>query len=78
MSLNVLQKKPCTGSCTNCPRTARRTSTCDARAACPGYGTSANCPPLIVLAVHECLNAALNLAQPNLAPAFPVRRAAHA
>ncbi len=74
MSLHILKSsnspKPCTGGCANCPRTAKRTAGCDPRSACPGYGTSSSCPPLIVLAVHECLNAALNLAQPNLTVAF--------
>jgi hypothetical protein len=78
MSLNVLQSKACAGTCTNCPRTAKRAVTCDPRSACPGYGTSSSCPPLIVLAVHECLNAAWNLAQLNRNPDITALRAAHA
>ena len=70
MSFHVLQStRACSGTCTNCPRTAKRT-TCDRSAPCPGYGASTACPPLIVLAVHEVLSAALQLAQPQLAPAF--------
>jgi hypothetical protein len=60
MSLKVLQSvlpsAPCTNACINCPRTAARRKSCDVHSPCPGYGTSANCPPLIVIAVHECLN----------------------
>lgn len=69
MPLNILQKKSCTNTCANCSRTAKRTG-CDPHASCPGYGTSTACPPLIVLAVHECLKAAYNLPQPQLSSAF--------
>ncbi|MBS1799941.1 MAG: hypothetical protein JSS95_08970 [Acidobacteria bacterium] len=66
MTLRVLQPGSCANACANCPRTAAlRRKACDPHAACPGYGTSASCPPLIVLAVHECFNAALSLSQPG-------------
>jgi len=49
---NALQTKTCEGACTNCP--SLRRAQCDGHGACPGYGTSESCPPLIVLAVMEC------------------------
>ena len=58
MSLKVLQSTHCTKACTNCRRTAVRRKICDGHSPCPGYGTRANCPPLIVIAVHGCLDLA--------------------
>jgi hypothetical protein len=58
MSLNVLQPAACANACINCARTTVRRKSCDGHSPCTGYGTSANCPPLIVIAVHECLNLA--------------------
>ena len=58
MNFRVLQSRSCAGACADCSRRSPRIH-CDGHAPCPGYGTSANCPPLIVLAVQECLN--LNL-----------------
>lgn len=75
MNLRVLPSSDCTHTCATCRRaTAPHKRDCDSHMACRGYGSSANCPPLIVLAVHECLNAALEIAQPALTPL----RTAHA
>lgn len=59
MALTVLQSAPCAGACKACSRRSPRLH-CDAHTACPGYGSSPNCPPLIVLAVQECLNLTLS------------------
>jgi len=58
MTLRVLQSGPCTSACAECSHRSPRLN-CDGHNPCPGYGTSSSCPPLIVLAVHECLD--LNL-----------------
>jgi len=68
MPLTILQKTSCVNSCANCPRLAKR-SACDPHAACPGYGSSDTCYPLIVLAVHEYLAAAFQLSPSLLRPA---------
>jgi|GEM_PF-2133747 len=49
----VLQSSTCTKACPNCPNARRSQTNCDGHSACAGYGTSANCPPLVVLAVVE-------------------------
>jgi hypothetical protein len=42
-------------TCDACSRIApAQHHDCDGHAPCPGYGSSADCPPLIVLAVQEC------------------------
>lgn len=62
MKLSILETKPCSGTCRECSRRSPRLH-CDSHTPCPGYGTSFSCPPLIVLAVHECLD--LNLLDLN-------------
>lgn len=52
MSFKILQASSCTQACLNCPNANRKR--CDGSSVCSGYATSANCPPLIVLAVIEC------------------------
>ncbi len=75
MPFRVLQSAPCSKACANCPNSLRSLQTCNEHTACKGYGTSANCPPLIVFAVLEC--ARIALAAANL-PAFGSMRGAHA
>ena len=58
MNFRVLQSKSSAGACAECSRSSPSLH-CDGHNPCPGYGSSASCPPLIVLAVHECLD--LNL-----------------
>jgi hypothetical protein len=65
MPFRILQKRACAKACANCPNAARER--CDGHSACKGYGTTENCPPLIVLAVVECAAAALAAAR---LPAF--------
>lgn len=67
MPFRVLQKRPCTNACASCPHQASQRQSCDGHHACPGYGTRASCPPLIVLAIVECASAALAAAR---LPAF--------
>jgi hypothetical protein len=67
MSFKVLQQAVCTKACSNCPNARNNRANCDGRTACAGYGSSANCPPLVVLAVVEFTLRALAAA--NL-PAF--------
>ncbi len=55
MKLHVLQSRPCVHACKECSRRSPRQH-CDTHAPCPGYGTTPNCPPLIVLAVQECID----------------------
>jgi len=44
-------------TCDGCSRIAPvQRHDCDGHAPCPGYGCSTHCPPLIVLAVQECLS----------------------
>lgn len=70
MALTILQTQTktstCAGACKQCPRRSPLRN-CTSHTSCPGYGTSANCPPLIVLAVHEYLNTLLDV--PHLKPA---------
>ncbi len=75
MPFSVLQPSPCAKACSNCPN-ALRNRLCDGRSVCSGYGTRANCPPLIVLAVLEC--ALLALAATGLPAALEGLRGAHA
>jgi len=56
--MGIESEKPPT--CDSCSRIAAvQHHDCDGHAPCPGYGSSAHCPPLIVLAVQERLNVAL-------------------
>jgi hypothetical protein len=75
MPLRVLQSSPCAKACSNCSNALRSPQTCDGRSACPGYGTRANCPPLIVLASLQWDILALAAATPR---AFGSMRDAHA
>ncbi|MDE1154944.1 MAG: hypothetical protein PW735_04340 [Acidobacteriaceae bacterium] len=69
MPFHILHKETaCTNRCPSCPNAARRfAARCAGQGACPGYGTSEACPPLIVLAVVECAQRALAAAK---LPAF--------
>lgn len=62
MPLRVLQPSACSKACANCPNANRNREFCDGRSTCLGYGTRANCPPLIVLAVLESALLALTAA----------------
>jgi len=64
---STLQSASCGKACSNCPNRAGSKGNCDGHGVCPGYGTRASCPPLIVMAVLEC--AAIALAAATL-PAF--------
>ena len=44
-------------TCDSCSRIAPvQHHDCDGHEPCPGYGSSTHCPPLIVLAVQECIS----------------------
>jgi len=53
MVLPITQTTACSGRCRTCMRVTRSDEECDGHSPCPGYGTRASCPPLIVLAIHE-------------------------